>query len=199
MLSFLQSKQGNYPTIDEYIDLLLEQERIICRNRTKYTPKSASQAQSVSNLHVTNPDQHNSKLSKNQIRKLKAKIRTQMANNGQNLDLHQQTSSVNAVQFAQGQGKGSRGRPSSRGRGTRGQGRGSRGGSRLVGQGRDSGPSQNNNKGAAANRIPPITCIRCRSRDGSHTSDNCPSTAYCSKHKNWSHKETDCRGVYPRK
>ena len=168
------------------------------QEQNKIQPKSVNQTQSVSNLHVTNPEQHNSKLSKNQLRKLKAKIRSQMASNGQNLDLGQQTSSLNAVQFTQGQSRGSRGRPSTRGRGTRGQGRNSRG-NRLVGQGRDSGPSNNNNTGAAANRIPPVTCIRCRSRDGSHTSDKCPSTTYCSKHGNCSHKEDDCRGVYPRK
>ena len=64
-LSLWQSKQGTYPTIDEYIDLLLEQDRIISRNRAKYTPKSGNQTQLVSNIQVTNTDQQKPKLSKN--------------------------------------------------------------------------------------------------------------------------------------
>ena len=202
-LSFWQSKQGTYPSIDEYIDLLLEQERIISRKRDKYTPKSGNQNHSVSHMQVTNTNQQKPKLSKNQTRKLKARMRNQLVNNDQNFD-QQLTSSVNAVQLTQGQGRGS-----SRGRGVRGnnpgrgrdsQGRGGGSGNRARGfrsLGRGRGQYNNNNTAAAARTA--VTCIRCRSKDGSHTSDNCPSTSYCSKHKNWSHDDNECWGVSNRR
>ena len=204
-LSFWQSKQGTYPSIDEYIDLLLEQERILSRKKAKYTPKSGNQFQSVSHMQVTNMDQQKPKLSKNQTRKLKAKMRNQLVNNDQNFD-QQQTSSVNAVQLTQGQGRGYfRGRGNRMGGTTRGresQGRGGginsgrTRGSRSLGRGR--GQYNNNNTSTAADRTK-VTCVRCRSKDGSHTSDTCPSQSYCSQHKNWSHDTTECWGVSNRR
>ena len=200
-LSLWQERGGvGYPTVEEYIDLL-DQDRIIQRSEASYSSRGAT---NVSNIALNRKD--NKRMSKNQLKKLKLRLKQASVSDGvgnqqvQN-HIHGQTTAVNATALRQN--KTTQGRPASKDHWkqnksltatatTQGQGQGyGRPFNRApnLTQVQAAGSQNSSSKGGR----PPITCKRCLSRTGQHTSDNCPSTRFCEFCNNWSHLYEECR------
>ena len=209
--SLWQEKGGAaFPTVEEYVDMLLDQDKIARRSEISHHDRGASNisypgagASNVSNISLNRKD---NKLSKNQKRKMK--LRLKQASVGGNVggsqlqqNIQNQTTSLNAAAFRQNNNKQGRA-PNNKWRqkqnlttqAATSQGRGGGGTSQV--QGYTDVPRPQQNSSSRDNR-PPITCKRCLSRKGTHVSDNCPTKKFCSHCNNGSHDTTEC-GVKPK-
>ena len=205
-LSLWQEEEGaNFPTIDRYIDMLIDQDKIAKRSNTKQNGRENSNiswpgagASNLSNIYLNKKD---NKLSKNQRRKMKIKLK--QATIANNVDISQaqqsiqnQTTGLNAATFRQNSNKPGR-VPNKQWRQRQnlstqtGGGGGLGSNSAVQGQGYANTSRPQHQPSHKDNR-PPISCKRCLSRKGTHTSDNCPVMKYCHHCKNGSHMTTDC-------
>ena len=200
-LSLWQEDGGaNFPTLEVYIDLLLDQDKILERHEASQTNTTTP---NVSNITVNNR-KDTKRLSKNQRKRLNSKFRKNSAgnsvgtSNGQN-NVQSNGVPVNAFAF---QGNKTQNNPGSkqnwgRPRNSTPSGGQGRGGSGAQGQTNNFPKAARSQGHSAAARNPsstgrpPITCKRCLSRNG-HTSDQCPSTNKCSFCNNWSHAWDHC-------
>ena len=161
-------------------------------------------ASNVSNISLNRKD--NKRLSKNQLRKLKLKLKqaSVSGNVGDHQSQHNiqsQTTSLNAAAFKQNNNTQGRTAVNNNWRqkqnlATQAATSQGRSGVRQSlgqghGQGHGGGPHPQQNSLSRDDR-PPITCRRCLSRKGTHISDNCPSNKFCSFCKNGSHNYDDC-------
>ena len=205
-LSLWQEEEGaHFPTIDRYIDLLIDQDKIARRSNTNQNGRGNSYiscpgagASNISNISLNKKD---NKLSKNQRRKMRIKLKqATVANNVDNSqvqhNIQNQTTGLNAATFRQNNNKPGRA-PNKQWRqkqnlSTQTGGGGGLGSTSAVqGQGYASA-SRPQHQSSYKDTRPPISCKRCLSRKGTHTAENCPVMKYCNHCKNGSHMTIDC-------
>ena len=86
-----------YPSVDDYIDLLLDQDKIIQKSEARYSGKGATSVANIAINKTNNPG-----LSKNQLRKLKLRMKQASSNDNINNsqiqnNIQGQTTAVNAT------------------------------------------------------------------------------------------------------
>ena len=203
-LSQWQERGGQgYPTVDDYIDLLLDQDKIIQKSEAKYSGRGATNVANIAINKNNNPG-----LSKNQLRKLK--LRMKQASNNDNINNQQiqhgmqgQTTAVNATALRSN--KNLQSRPVSKDHWKRKpfkpQTGGAQGHGQVQGHPFNRGPNQSQGQATTSQQQtsssrgprPPISCKRCLSRNGLHSAENCPSIKKCNFCNNWSHADYECR------